>query len=127
MCVGISERVVDVLEVNGALGITEASESGVYGDIESETVACDPMEFLYNLSCLRVEALGAHGLVAAASDDEVLVGDEANGVHDWVQNVIGRCDIPDHLLNGALKVTEVPDLDAFPESATTCHDVVVIL
>ena len=88
MCVGISERVVDVLEVNGALGIAEASESGVCGDVESETVACDPMEFLNNLSCLGVEALGAHGLVAAACEDEVLVGDEANGVHDWVQNVI---------------------------------------
>ena len=62
----VSERVIDVLEVKGSLGITEASEGSVLCDIKCEAVALNTVELLHRLTCLVIKALCADLLVTAA-------------------------------------------------------------
>ena len=62
----VSERVIDVLEVKGSLGIAEASKGSILCDIKGEAVALHAVELLHGLTSFVVEALRADLLVAAA-------------------------------------------------------------
>lgn len=120
-----SVRVVNVLDVKGTVCVAKTGEATVPRDIKTEAVARDSGKILDSLSRLVVEALGADLSVAAASHDEVLAGDEADGVDDRVQYVAVVGNVPDHLRQWSVESAEVPDLDAFAECATTCHHIVV--
>ena len=62
----VSERVIDVLEVKGTLGIAEASKGSILCDVEGEAVALNTVELFHGLTGFVVEALRADLLVAAA-------------------------------------------------------------
>lgn len=72
----LSERVVDVLEVESAFSITEASKSSIIGHIEREAVSCNFVEFLDDFASFRLEALCADHVIAAPSQNQVLSWDE---------------------------------------------------
>ena len=57
--IGHSERVVDVLKVQGALAVTEAGECAIGRHVEREAVAIDTMELLDCLTSLVIETLGS--------------------------------------------------------------------
>ena len=66
MSLALSERVVDVLEVEGTFGIAEHCNGTVLCNIKREAVACNAMELFHAFSSLVVEALGTDLLVTAA-------------------------------------------------------------
>lgn len=113
--------------MDGTLTITKACQRAVLCDVQSEAVTGNTLKFFNNLSRCSIKALGTDCLIAAASENKVLVGDEAHAVNNWVQDVVRWGYIPDHLLDWTLKVAEVPNLHTLTESAASSHNIVVIL
>lgn len=113
--------------MDGTLTITKACQRAVLSDIQSEAVTGNTVKFFNNLTCGSIKALGTNCFITAASENKVLIGDEAHTVDNWVQDVVRWGYIPDHLLDWALEVAEVPNLHTFAESATSSHNIVVIL
>ena len=123
---GKSERVVDILEVDGALRVSEARQCAVGRNVQSEAVASNAVEFFHNLPRQGVETLGADIFIAASREDEVLSWHEADRVDNWVHDFAGLGHVPDHLLNGSVQVAEVPHLDALSEGAASRDNIIVV-
>ena len=124
----LSETIVYRLEVKLPRAVAQASHLTVMRHIKGETVTFQRVEFTHYLARQCVEALRADLVVAAPCNYERLLGDEAHGIDDWVDEVAAReRRVPLELHDWLGEVSEVPQLDAFSEGAAACHNVVVVM
>lgn len=122
-----SVLIVDVLEVQNALTVSECAQRPVMVDVKREAIAIDLSELLLSLSCSSIEALDANGVITDTSEDKVLIWDEAHAIDDRVENFPGFGVRPGELSDRVLEVTHVPHLDALPQGAAARDHIVIVL
>jgi len=117
--------VVDILGVNSAIGVAKAAELSILSNVKAEAVTSDIFELMNSLTSLEIKALSTEILITAAREDHILARDEADAVHNRVIIIAVFVFAPQVLDHRSVERAKIPDLDAFTESSTTRHAVVV--
>lgn len=74
-----------------------------------------------------VEAFCADRVIAAARDNQVLLGYKAHGINAGVEDVAVLVDDPVELLNRLVEISEVPQFDSFAKGASACDHILVVM
>ena len=118
---------IDTLLVNCAIGVAEAAEGTIACNVQWKAVTFHMRELFNNMAWIAIKAFCTDIFVAATGQNQVLFWQEFSTVDDGVECLAARSCVPIVLYNGILQVAEVPKLDTFAKSATTSHNILIVV